>query len=141
VKLSSRDERDFTDVFVMPIAEALQCLFAGPGPDRDKLDDEAATQLARDRRNIAYYAWKPWLHNPVLARWLHRVNLPTQLVWGAQDAFASVQLAKPLAGRLPRSELHLLDGAGHYPQLEYGDEVVGLLRNFDAQVVNGGATS
>ncbi|MFT5449279.1 MAG: pimeloyl-ACP methyl ester carboxylesterase [Gammaproteobacteria bacterium] len=140
VKLSSREERDFADVFVMPVADALQCMFAGPGPDRNELDDESATLLARDRKFVAYYAWKPWLHNPVLSRWLHRANVPTQLVWGAQDAFASAQLAKPLAQCLPQSKLHLIDGAGHYPQLERCDEVVGLLRNLDAELVNGGAS-
>ena len=32
-------------------------------------------ELARERQMLAHYAWRPYLHNPGLKRWLHRIDL------------------------------------------------------------------
>ena len=139
-KLSTREDRDFADLFAMPLDDAQQCLFAGAPPNLATFDDATVTQYACDRQYAAYYAWKPYMHNPALARWLHRVTIPTHLLWGVSDRFVSPQYGERLAHLLPQSSLDVLDGAGHYPQLERTDEAVALVQRVDAQLAPGGTS-
>ena len=45
---------------------------------------------------------------------LAALGLPTLIVWGAEDPFASVQMAERFHREIPASELHVVDGAGHF---------------------------
>lgn len=140
-KLSGREEREFADLFVMPTEDVQRCLFAGEAPNLDDFDDSTLTQYACDRQYVAYYAWKPYLHNPSLARWLHRITIPTQLVWGAGDGFVAPQYGERLAQQLTQCRLEMLDSAGHYPQLERTDDVVTILQRFDSELTQQGVSS
>jgi haloalkane dehalogenase len=45
---------------------------------------------------------------------LGRLALPTLLVWGAQDRFATVSMAERFRDEIPGSELRIFDDAGHF---------------------------
>lgn len=126
-KFGGRDDRDFADLSALPAEEAARALFAGTPPDLGTFSDGDLTAVARDRQFTAYYAWKPYLHNPSLARWLHRVAVPTHLIWGVEDGFVTTGYGKRLAERIPGARLDIVSGAGHYPQIERLDETVALL--------------
>lgn len=54
-------------------------------------------------------------------RWLgplHRLRLPLKVIWGKEDPIAIYAIAEKLAANNPTAELLILDGVGHYPQLE-----------------------
>ena len=58
-----------------------------------------------------------------LSRWsavdrLDRIDCPTLLVAGRYDDFCSVQQHQRIARRVPRSELVVVDGVGHFAWLE-----------------------
>jgi pimeloyl-ACP methyl ester carboxylesterase len=127
-RFGARDERDFADLFALPEAESASALFAGTPPDFASFNEDQLTATARDRQYVAYYAWKPYLHNPALARWLHRASVPTHLIWGAEDGFVSPEYGKKLADRMPGAKLDVLSGAGHYPQIERLDDTMAALR-------------
>ncbi len=127
VKFGGRSARGFTDLSALPEADAAHCLFAGPTPDHAIFSDAEMIAVARDRQYLAYYAWKPYLHNPALARWLHRVAAPVHLLWGAQDGYADPALGGALAERMPAARLEILPGAGHYPQIERPDDTLAAL--------------
>ena len=100
VKFSGREERDFADLFYLPDIQAFPLLFADPKQHAPTYAGMSAAQLeglARERQMLAHYGWRPYLHNPGLKRWLHRVDLPTLVLWGELDGFA-----KPAYGRLLR---------------------------------------
>ena len=80
--------------------------------------------LARERQMFAHYGWRPYLHNPGLRRWLHRVDLPTLVLWGEADRMAKPAYGRSLASSLPAAELVLIPGAGHYPEIEQPDAVI-----------------
>lgn len=42
------------------------------------------------------------------------LDIPTLIVWGSEDRFASVKLARRFHDELPGSELEIFDGAGHF---------------------------
>lgn len=126
-KFGGRDDRDFADLSALPDDEAARALFAGTPPDLGTFSDDDLTAVAQDRQFTAYYAWKPYLHNPSLARWLHRVAVPTHLIWGAADGFVAPDYGKRLAETIPDARLDIVSGAGHYPQIECMNETAGLL--------------
>ena len=121
VKFSGREERDFADIFYLPDNEAFPALFADPlkwSPRYAELPVAQVEQFARERQALAYYAWKPYLHNPGLGRWLHRIDVPAIVLWGDKDRFASPDYGRRLASRIPNAEFRIVSGAGHYPQIE-----------------------
>ena len=136
VKLSGREERDFADLFYLPDGEAFATLFADPArwaPRYTELDTGAVETIARERQAMAYYAWRPYMHNPGLKRWLHRIDRPTLVLWGEQDRFATPDYARRLAGLLPKAELQLIPGAGHYPHVEQSEKVASAIAAFAAR--------
>lgn len=127
VKFSGREERDFADLFYMPDVEAFPMLFADPerhAPNYAAMSAGQLEELARERQMLAHYGWRPYLHNPTLRRWLHRVDLPTLVVWGEADRFAKPSYGRSLASALPAAELMLIQGAGHYPEIEQPDATI-----------------
>lgn len=133
VKLGGREERDFADIYFMPHEELRSRLYADPerwSPDFSKLS-EADLQIAgRERQSAAFFGWRPYMHNPLLRRWLHRVRMPTLLVWGEKDGFVAPAYAKNLAAALPKAELRTIAKAGHFPQIEQLEETLGVVESF-----------
>lgn len=133
VKFSGREDRDFADLFYLPDAQAFPALFADPArfaPDYARMSEAEVQAYARERQSMAYYAWRPYMHNPGLKRWLHRVDLPTLVLWGAQDQFVKPDYGRRLAEALPRARFEEISGAGHYPQIEQPDAVVRAIEAF-----------
>ena len=127
VKFSGREERDFADLFYMPDIEAFPMLFADwqrHAPNYAALSSGQLEDLARERHMLAHYGWRPYLHNPALRRWLHRVDLPTLVVCGEADRFAKPSYGQSLASALPDAELTVIRGAGHYPEIEQADATI-----------------
>jgi len=127
VKFSGREERDFADLFYLPDVEAFPMLFADPkrhAPSYAAMSAVQLEQLARERHMLAHYGWRPYLHNPALRRWLHRVDLPTLVVWGEADRFARPSYGQSLASALPAAELMLIRDAGHYPEIEQSEATI-----------------
>ena len=50
-----------------------------------------------------------------------------QLIWGAGDAYNPPRNAEPLLEGLPEVRLEMLDGVGHYPQLEAPEALLDVL--------------
>ena len=107
VKFGGREERDIADVYALPGDELLRRTFFDPArtaPDYDKLKDEEATQVACDRAATALYGWRPYMHNPGLRQWLHRVRVPTLVLWGEQRRHRRARLwsaALPVPAQCP----------------------------------------
>jgi len=126
-KLGGRDDRGFADLSALAEDDAARCLLAGAPLNFGTFTADQLTEVAQDRQYLAYYAWKPYLHNPVLARWLHRITVPTHLMWGDADGFAPPELGRQLTERIPHSQLDLFFDAGHYPQIECLEELMAKL--------------
>lgn len=67
-------------------------------------------------------------HN--LAKDLHRINIPTLLVWGLNDTITPPVVAHDFHRLLPASQLRFLDHCGHAPMMERPHEFNQLLRGF-----------
>jgi pimeloyl-ACP methyl ester carboxylesterase len=91
--------------------------------------EEIELQL-KNRLTMAKLAWQPRLHDPHLAKWLHRITLPTLIVWGAEDKVISAQYGPAFRDLIPNARLEVLPHCGHLPQIEKTAEFAGVVTQF-----------
>ena len=58
---------------------------------------------------------------------LRRFARPVQIIFGARDRSLNPRVARNLAALFPCSELHLLDDAGHFVQVDQPQQVADLI--------------
>jgi len=75
-------------------------------------------------------AWKPYMYNPTLAPLLGGVQTPALIVWGRRDRIVPVGVAEQYRRALPGSRLTVLDGAGHFVDMEQPDTLAKLIVQF-----------
>jgi len=112
-------------------------LFADPrsplaqrhAPDMPTSMEEFEWKLTADRA-AARFAWRPYLHNPKLARRLARVTAPALILWGAEDRLLSSVYADAWASALPHGRAEVMPGAGHAIGLEQPDAAATRIERF-----------
>ena len=78
--------------------------------------------IARNREATALYGWDPYLHDPKLKHRLHRIDVPTLLLWGADDRFVTPgSYGAAYQSLISGARLDTITGAGHFPHLERPD--------------------
>jgi pimeloyl-ACP methyl ester carboxylesterase len=133
VKFGGREDRDFADIFALPAQDVIRLLFHDPDkflPDYSQVSDDAAQEIARDRQSAGFFLWKPYMHNPALLKWLHRIPVPTLVISGAQDGFVVLGHAAKLAKALPDGRAQAIANAGHFPQIEQAVETAAVIIAF-----------
>ena len=76
--------------------------------------------------------WSPTLHHPKLRHRLHRITVPTQLLWGAEDRVVPPDYGRRFAAAIPGAQFSLIEGAGHYPHIEKPEAFAAALDQFVA---------
>ena len=137
-KFGGAYDRDIEDIYFLSFDKVKAIRFADPR--RDPLDDmtvlgeDEAMQVARHRETTARLCWDPYFHNPALKRRLHRISVPTLVLWGEEDRFVRPEYGRAYAERIPDSRFVSIAGAGHYPHIEQPDAVLNAVSGF----LNGG---
>ena len=125
IKVRGREDRDIADFFSLTDEEFREIAYADPSKgttDLAALDDEELTGHFRSRETFAFYGWKPYMHNPQLRRWLHRIKLPTLMLTGERDRFVFDGYHAAYNAGVSRSNLVTLGEAGHFPHIELPEE-------------------
>lgn len=86
--------------------------------------------VARNRVTVARLAWQPRNHDPDLPKWLHRIDVPTLLVWGAHDRLFPKDYAYAWQKLIPGSKVAIIPDSGHIPQVEQPAAFVAALNEF-----------
>jgi pimeloyl-ACP methyl ester carboxylesterase len=95
---------------------------------------------AKSMATAAKYLWP--IPNRGLSKRLHRITMPTLLVWGASDGICPIRYADDFRAGIPGSEIVRIDGAGHQPGQERPDELARIISTFlDAQSGEAGGRS
>jgi len=97
-----------------------------------------ARELTTDETNLAHsnaemlsrLCWKPYLHNPSLPFYLRKIQTPTLVVWGGQDAVIPVECGELYQRALPNATLKTIDRCGHRPQIEKPQEFLSIVSDF-----------
>ena len=121
------------DIFRLPVDENLRRFYADPERARRRLVDMAQVDMetvAKNRATVMRLAYRPRFYNPGLAKWLHRIDVPTLLLWGAADRLVPVRFGEAYRERIPNSRLVVLDGAGHAPFDEQKDAFLAAFYKF-----------
>lgn len=134
IKPGAPTDRDVADIFGLPAAEVTRLMFhdTANAPNPAEMSDEQFTAIAANRIALAMYTWEPYMHNPKLPRRLHRVTMPTLLIWGESDGLVTVKYAEAFRDMIPGAKLVLVPEAGHLPQLEQSDIFVDHVLSFAA---------
>lgn len=133
VRFNSRDVPDFADIYALTSEEIGQRLYRDPARARIDYPNTPTAELeiiARNREAEARFCWSPYLHSPHLGARLHRVDVPTLVLWGEQDGLAPVAYGRKLAKALPRAILQTIDGAAHFPHVEQPGAVAAAVQGF-----------
>jgi pimeloyl-ACP methyl ester carboxylesterase len=121
IRISDRETRDILDIFNVHPDVVRDKTFADPkrfAPDFDALEDTELVTYARNRDSLCLYTWNPLLYNPQLKGWLRRINVPTLVLWGANDGIVSPDYGRAYAKLIPGARFELIEHAGHQPELE-----------------------
>jgi pimeloyl-ACP methyl ester carboxylesterase len=122
------------DIFMIDPEEQARLAYADPG-----LGEEAAQRAGADKYQelavlnriaSARFGWQPRFFNPRLERWLHRVNVPTHVIWGDGDRIIPPAYAEAFHRLIPGSTLTVIPNAGHLPHIERAPAVAAAMQGF-----------
>jgi pimeloyl-ACP methyl ester carboxylesterase len=111
------------DMFIGSAQETGKLLFAGEEAAARwaagwQASDEMKEIHDKNRAAAAKYTWQPRLYDPKLARWLHRIDVPTHIVWGEGDFLIPPPYGEELRRLIPGAQLSTIPGVGHLCDVE-----------------------
>lgn len=122
------------DIFMWSPEERARSLYDDPSLAEKMIaassDPALLERQLKNNYASARLGWQPRLHNPELERWLHRIQVPVQLIWGDQDKVLPVDYTQAWLDALPRARLSRLARCGHMPHVERSSETLSVLETF-----------
>jgi pimeloyl-ACP methyl ester carboxylesterase len=103
---------------------------AQPFSDADQMT------YAKNRLATARLGWHPRLYNPDLPKWLHRIAVPTLLIWGDDDKLVPPAYGPAFAALIPDARLEVIAQCGHLPHVEQADIFVDKVTTFIGEVAS-----
>ncbi len=98
--------------------------------DFASMNDDQLTVVAQNIETFARFCWEPYMHNPKLKRRLHRIDVPTLVVWGENDGLTKASYGKAYAGLIPGAKFETIAAAGHFPHIEQPEAFAKVLNGF-----------
>jgi len=86
--------------------------------------------VLKNQTTTARLVWQPRGYDPHLAKWLHRIDVPTLLVWGAHDRHFPPDYALAFHKLIPGAKLAIIPDCGHLPHVEQRGAFLVALDNF-----------
>ena len=103
--------------------KAMEAVYGGISTDQ-------LEQWDLNREMTFRIAWKPYMYNPTLPHLLGGVTTPTLVVWGRQDRIVPLECGERYAKSMARARLAIVEGAGHFVDMERGPELAKLVATF-----------
>jgi pimeloyl-ACP methyl ester carboxylesterase len=118
----SNEEQRIRDLFHdQELAEAVIA-----GSQRPEVEDA----MLKNRMTTAKLSWQPRNHDPHLRKWLHRIKVPTLLIWGDHDRVFPADYAFAYQQLIPGAKAVMIADCGHLPHVEKGDAFADELEAF-----------
>ena len=100
----------------------------GADPPTERLE-----QWDLNREMSFRIAWKPYMYSPTLPHLLGGVRTPALIVWGRGDRVVPLECGEAYARALPRSRLAVVEGSGHFVDMEQPEALAKLIMEFAAE--------
>jgi pimeloyl-ACP methyl ester carboxylesterase len=124
IKVGDRETRDIADIFAITESQFNELAYCDPrlgARDYKAMPDAEVMVAARNREALGRYGWSPYLHDPKLKRRLHRIRIPTLVLWGTSDRILNEDYGRAYAAAIPGAAFEIIERAGHFPHLEQPD--------------------
>ena len=121
IKTGKPTERDIADVWLLHPDEVMARKWHDPAKgkrDFTTMPEDKLSIVARNTESFARFGWEPYLHNPRLRHRLHRITVPTLLIWGEHDGIVTPQYGEAFRQLIPGARLAVVPQAGHWPHIE-----------------------
>ena len=97
-------------------------------------DADVDTAL-KNETTTARLAWSPRFYNPQLRKWIHRIRLPTLILWGDDDQIFPPAYGEAWHELVAGSRLEIVPRCGHLPHVERADRFIDAFDRFIAEQV------
>ncbi len=122
------------DIFIMDDEELARALLV----DENRIQAMLAMEMSEEQQDTAMknkvatarLGWQPRLFNPRLRKWMHRIDVPTHIVWGAGDKVIPPSYAAEFQGLIEGSRVTMIENCGHLPNIEQTDAFVDAVGGF-----------
>lgn len=127
------------DIFLWSRDELAKRMFRNPEAAQAFLahavPPEQQKAFLRNRETTALLAWQPRLYDPHLSKWLHRIEVPTHVIWAQHDEVMPLAYGEELARLIPGARLSVIPDSGHLLHLDRPEALAASVREFhgDAQ--------
>jgi pimeloyl-ACP methyl ester carboxylesterase len=122
------------DSFLQNDEQRVRAFFHDPKRAEEMLKHLARPELEdinlKNRTTTAKLIWQPRGYDPHLHKWLHRIDVPTLLVWGDDDRLFPKDYAFAYQRLIPGSKVTIIPECGHLPQAEQRQAFVAALEGF-----------
>ena len=125
------EQGEIFDQFLVSHEDYVRTGFATEGAFEEMFGEESDIDQLMiwdiNREMTTRVGWKPYMHNMALPHLLPSVHTPTLVAWGSEDVIVPVNSGALYAEKLPNARLEVLDGAGHWLELERPDDLARLI--------------
>ena len=122
------------DLFLWSPEELVRNLYVNQDVVDDVLSQEPTSEeleiMVKNRVAAARYAWHPRFYNPDLEKWLHRIDVPTLIIWGDKDKVFPVEYASAFKNLIPHAQTQILKDCGHIPHMDQPEAFYHSLKSF-----------
>ena len=132
------DENPIADFFILTPSEQAKALWydseseiaksTSASPDDPEAKKEADLARAQTLASVGKFIWP--IPDRGLTKRIHRITMPTLLLWGDSDQIVPVAYGLAFQELLADPTLKLIENSGHLPQLERPDEFSDAVRTF-----------
>jgi pimeloyl-ACP methyl ester carboxylesterase len=124
------------NLLAVPPADVLSYLTTDPAilapPGGLPPSPEFLAARLREAESFAIIQQRGLIHESGLERWLHRIDVPTLLLWGEADRVVPFAQAAVWAAAMPKATTVSFPGAGHLLFEERPDAAAALVEFFRA---------
>ena len=133
IKTGTPTEREIQDVWLLRPDEVMALKWhdtAKGKRDFKSMPEDKLTVVARNNETFTRFGWEPYLHNPKLKHRLHRIKVPTLLIWGENDGIVTPKYGEAYRKLIPDARMATIPQAGHLPHIEQPQAFLAELNRF-----------
>jgi pimeloyl-ACP methyl ester carboxylesterase len=133
IKVGDKYARDIADVWFLAPEKVLELKYVDTKHgvfDYPSMPVSALEIIARNSETTARFCWEPYMHHPHLRRRLHRIDVPTLVMWGDKDGIVTKDYGKAYAKSIPGAKFVSIPKAAHFPHVEAPERFMKELSSF-----------